>query len=133
MPADIRKLAQEAVELAGKATQGEWRSRADHGDGDGDGHDHGHILSGDDPIALVEYGENDDGDERFIIDAANARPALKAHLVAVARLVEAARDAFAYLYPGGSSPHSLSESCGCPRCDAGRYLKIALQEVDREG
>lgn len=60
------------------------------------------------------------------------RPALKAHLAAVARLVEAARDAFTYLYPGGSSPHSLSESCGCPRCDAGRYLKIALQEVDRD-
>lgn len=53
-----------ALDAAGdKATQGEWRSRADHGDGDG--HDHGHILSGDDPIALVEYGENDDGDERF--------------------------------------------------------------------
>lgn len=68
----------------------------------------------------------------FACDAANARPALKQHLVAVARLVEAARKIVAYdeTYHNGRTRFDTSIGVGIG-CGDLRALRAALQEVDR--
>jgi hypothetical protein len=124
-----------ALDAAGdKATQGEWcQSDPEFGD-----HDKSHFVCAGDPddpsanlILTVEPSsapDSDMADARFVVDSANARPALKQHLAAVARLVEAARR----LLNGGDCTCDPAPQGGridvCATCE----IRAALKEVERD-
>lgn len=81
---------------------------------------------------IRENGDGIDSDDAdFIVSAANARPALRSHLAAVAKLVEAAEYAHCWRHGSDCDVYDamISKPCNCG-LDA---LRDALKEVDRDG
>ena len=116
-----------ALDAAGdQATQGEWH--ADDGvmdtpNGPAQQYPEALII----PYARSSAAEMDMRDAEFCALAANARPALKAHLAAVARLVEAARVVESEGQHASLCPANrlVPKTCDCGRED----LIAALKEV----